>query len=145
MADNLRPTQAVQLYGNILGGQKVSVTREILAGSVDNTFFVAHRISKVAAVSYAPRVTGTGGAATIQIQRCQGTEAPGSGDDLITPLDLVGVTDTVQDATLTTTSAHLILAIGDRLVAEFAGTKTNVVGNLTVEIEMMKQDDSLPA
>lgn len=74
------------------------------------------------------------------IERCQGTETVGGGDDLVglTDLNMKGTINTVQTATVNTTGSRDILDIGDRLVlsadidaggtptvsAEYAGTVT---------------------
>lgn len=148
MADNLRPAQAVQLFDNIYAGQKFSVTRQILATAVDNVIFIAQRICKVTAASLVVRVKSAGaGTTVVMLERCQAVEAPTGGDDLLTAdLNLEGDVDKVQDGVLTTTSDDLILAIGDRLALYFTKTAlTSTVADFTVELEMMKQDDSLPA
>lgn len=58
----------------------------------------------------------------LKLERCQGTEAAASGDDLIaaTGVDLKGTANTVSDITLITTSGINILADGDRLMVHFA-------------------------
>ncbi len=49
--------------------------------------------------------------------------------------DLKGTVGTVQEGTLTATAASLLLAAGDRLSVDFAGTLTLVAG-LVVEVEL---------
>lgn len=152
MAENLRPNQAVQIYQDVYGGQKMVinhvlrapkqtvVTLEILEASVDNHFFVAREICRVKAITLIPRVAGTGAGTTVlTVTRCQGTEAPNGGDNLLqSTLNLEGSVDTVQNGTLTGTDADLILAVGDRLAVDYTKTAmTSVVANLSVELETM--------
>ncbi len=122
------------------GDQLYPVTRQIisvtiLAATVDNTIFIADRAYELESASYVPRVAGTGGAATLAIKKCTGTEAPTAGDAMTTAsADLVGTADTVQDLTLSATVANTQLADGDRIAIDLTGTLTNVVGNLTLTL-----------
>lgn len=102
-------------------------------------FFVADRTYEVVAIT---EVHGTAGsdasAVTLQIQRLQGTEAIGSGDDLLSSaFDLKGTADTVQFGTLTADKSVLVLERGDRLSLEDSGTLT-AVANLQVTV-LLKQ------
>jgi hypothetical protein len=67
----------------------------------------------------------------LQLQRCQGTEAAGSGDDLLASggFDLGGDNNTVYTATLQTTDeTRNDFADGDRLVAEFTAPIDTLAG-----------------
>jgi len=94
------------------------------------TIFVATKACTVKAISEV-HGTAAGQTATLQVERAQGTEANGAGDDLLTDnanagFDLEGTADTVQAGTLTGTGANLILAAGDRLNLVDAGTLTTL-------------------
>lgn len=124
----------------------LSVELEAVAGAIDNLIFTAQRICKVTAITYTPLVAGTdAGTVSLMVDRCQGTEAPGAGDNLMTGvLNLKGTIHTVQAGTLSATAAHLILEIGDRLAIDLTGAQTDVAGVLTVELEIQAQAGSLP-
>jgi len=104
----------------------VNQTYSLAADMVSGNFFIADRDYELAEVSVSWDVPSSSG--TLQIQRLQGTEAPGAGDDLLTAtVDLSAADDTVTRPALTTTTADLRLNRGDRLAAEWAGTVTNGV------------------
>lgn len=120
--------------------QHVSALIDINGTAVDHPFFTAIRRCKVVAIKATPAVAGTdAGAVSATVTRCQGTEAPASGDDLIgtTKINLKGTAHTVQSLVLTTTLANLILEVGDRLAVDVTGTLTAVVCNVTVLIAYM--------
>jgi len=113
----------------------VVLTKDILAGSVDNALFTSsvHRY-QVAYMSYLPRVAGSGGAATIDLTVCTGTQAPASGTtQLLAALDLVGVADTLQQATII--ASPTVISPGMRVAYNLTGTLTSVVGLLTVYLK----------
>ena len=60
----------------------VNQTYSLAADMVSGNFFIADRDYELAEVSVSWDVPSSSG--TLQIQRLQGTEAPGSGDDLLT-------------------------------------------------------------
>ena len=123
-----------------------TVEFEAQGGAIDTVVYTAQKICKVTAISYTPLVAGTdAGAVTVMVDRCQGTEAPGAGDDLMTAaLNLKGTAATVQNGTLTATTANLQLAIGDRLALDITGSPTDAAGVITIEVEMMAQSGSMP-
>jgi hypothetical protein len=100
------------------------------ADCVDQAFFIADRPYQVLSFREIHATAGTdGGAVTIMLTKDDGTEAPGAGDDLLTAgLDAKGTANTLQTGTLTATSAFLLLAAGDRLSLDFAGTVTSLAG-----------------
>lgn len=67
--------------------------------------------------------TAAGQTATVGIERLQGTETSGNGDQVVlaTGLDLEGTADTVQEGTIITASDVHIFAAGDRVGVELAG------------------------
>lgn len=100
---------------------------------VSGNFFVADRDYEVVEVLESHDAPSSSG--TLQIQRLQGTEAPGSGDDLLTStIDLSAADDTVVYPALTTTLTDRRLNRGDRLAAEFGGTVTNGVAVCVVVV-----------
>lgn len=98
------------------------------ADVIDRQFFVAPVACEVVAVSEVHGTAGSDGSAvTLQVERLQGTEAPGgNGDALLSPtINLKGTANTVQSGTLVTTTV-VQLAAGDRLGVNITGTTTAV-------------------
>jgi len=97
-------------------------------------FFVSERQYTVIAVAEVHGTAGSdAGAVTLQIERLQGTEAPDSGDELLsTAISLKATANTVQYGTLKTTEVVTIYR-GDRLCLKDAGTLT-AVANLAVTV-----------
>lgn len=97
-------------------------------------FFVAERQYVVLAVAEVHGTAGTDASAvTLQIERLQGTEAPDSGDALLsTALSLKATANTTQYGQLVTTGVTA-LERGDRLCLKDAGTLT-AVANLCVTV-----------
>jgi len=89
-------------------------------------FFIARRPYEVMEVAEVHGAAGTGGAATLDLERLQGTEALGSGDGIcVAEFDLEGTADTV----VTKKGVDLqnrTLEIGDRLALKDTGTLTSV-------------------
>jgi hypothetical protein len=81
-------------------------------------------------------VAGTGGgAATLDIRKCTGTQAPASGTTVLTgTFDLTTTANTVTTPALTT-GAVLSLAAGDRLACVLSGTLTSLVANYEVFLQ----------
>ena len=77
-------------------------------------FFIADRpyeVTKVDAIWRTPSSSGT-----LQVERLQGVEAKGAGDDLLTgTISIAGTAETVTAGTLIATKATLRLDTGDRL------------------------------
>lgn len=102
------------------------------------TFFVATTACIVKKVSCTYSNVGSSGA-LVQVERAQGTEANGAGDDLLTNntntgFDLTATANTVQVGTLVA-EATRTLAVGDRLNIVDAGTLTNLA-DLTISVEV---------
>ena len=103
------------------------------ADVVDQAFFIAPEPLEVVEIHEIHATKGTNGSAvTATVKRCQGTEAPDAGDDLLgtTKINLKGDDNTLQSPALTSTAAHLQLAAGDRLSVDVTGTTTAVAGAL---------------
>lgn len=114
--------KAVAKHAPVIVHQTYSLAADMVSGN----FFVADRAYEVMEVAESHDVPSTSG--TLMIQRLQGTEAPGSGDDLLTAtIDLSAADDTVVRPALTATVNDRRLERGDRLAAEFAGTVTSGV------------------
>jgi hypothetical protein len=96
------------------------------------TFWTAPFACTVIGFTEVHETAGTnGGAVTLQLERLQGTEAPGAGDELlITALNLKATANTVQQGNLTLVRSGGIglvnLSQGDRLALKDAGTLTNM-------------------
>ncbi len=76
------------------------------------------------------------GAMDIQVERIQSTEActGGNGDNLLSSaIDATGTADTVNNGTLTGTTANLDLSAGDRLCLNLTATP-NEVANMVVSV-----------
>jgi len=100
-------------------------------------FFVADKKCILLGVRAAWTTASTSG--TLQIQRLQGTEAKGSGDDLLSStIAMSGTAETANSGTLTTTMAYRTLNAGDRLCLESAGTLSSGAGLVvTVALEQV--------
>lgn len=115
-----------------LTGETVFITHPVDASSVDTQLFISTGAWQVVSVEEAHTVAGNdGGAVTIMVNKCTGTQAPSAGNATLTgTLDLKGAANTVQAGTLTATTADLQLADGDRLCADFTGTLTTLAGGV---------------
>lgn len=103
-------------------------------------FFVACKKCIVRAIREVHTVKASDSSAvTLTIERLQGTETSGNGDDLLaSTFSLKGDAETVLSGALTTTVADLILTAGDRLNMVDTGVLTAVDGVcVTVELEQV--------
>jgi alcohol dehydrogenase YqhD (iron-dependent ADH family) len=99
---------------------------------VDTTAFIADRAYTVTKVRAVNTIAGTGGAASVDVKKCTGTQAPASGTTMLTAaFDLTTTANTVTTPTLTT-GAVLTLAAGDRIALDFTGTLTSLVGLIEI-------------
>lgn len=139
--------ETIQKYQNVIAGLRMSMSFQLKVIASHN-LYTASAIERVVSILYVPSTVGSDGSATtIQIQRLQGTEDESAGNDLLdTVFDLKGTVNTVQVGVLTTAIAAGtdVLAIGDRLGVEIAGTTTAAIGALTIVTMTMAQADSLP-
>lgn len=100
--------------------------------ATDRVFFVAPVACTIVAISQVHSVAA-GGASKLQVVKDTSTNAPGAGTDLLTNntntgFDLNATANTVQNGTLTATTADLSLAAGDRLAIDFANTIQSTAG-----------------
>lgn len=122
---------------------KIVVTSNhwLVADMVDRNFFVAPFRCKVEKIQYVATTPESAGTLTTIIRRCQGVEAPASGDALMTAADMVGaalVTMTVYTATLTGTTALLVLEAGDRLAIDFTDDVAGELAGLNYTVTLTK-------
>ena len=104
------------------------------ADALDTIFFVADRKYRVTDIDAVWGTAESTGAMDIQVDRLQGTEACGSGDNLLNAvLDATATANTVLTGTLTTTKASLLLAVTDRLCVDLTATP-NEVANMVVTV-----------
>lgn len=83
--------------------------------------------SELVAVKEVHGTAGSDGSAvTLAVERLQGTETSGNGDQVATGINLKGTANTTQTATLTTTASNLVFAAGDRVGINVTGTTTAV-------------------
>lgn len=119
----------------------VSVSLSTNALCIDQNVFIADRALQVTRIDYNHATAGTDGSAVnLQVAKQTGTQAIGSGTNLLTNNTNAGFNckatiNTVQNGTLTGTTASLQLAAGDRLALDFAGTVTSLAG-VTVTIQL---------
>lgn len=109
---------------------------QLVADMVDKNFFCADRPVKTLSIQYVATTPESAGTCGFIIRRCQGTEAPSAGDALAT-VDAVGaalVANTVYTATLTATTADLLLAAGDRYAIDFTGDTPGELAGLSVTV-----------
>lgn len=98
----------------------------------DRIFFVATQAYQVTKVRcHFETAESTGDSGFLQISKCTSTTAAESGTALLTNnsndgFDLKATPKTTQTGTLTSTTANLQLAAGDRLVCDIAGTLSDV-------------------
>jgi len=97
------------------------------ATAVDRNVFIADRPYQLRSIEEAHSTASSSG--TLDVEKCSGTTAPGSGTSMCTgTLSLAGTANTTVAGTLSTTAANTLLADGDRLAFDFGGTVTNLVG-----------------
>lgn len=120
--------RTVPLYWTIPGAQAATATNY-------GVVWIADKTCVVTGFQEIHQTAGTDGSAvTLQLEKLTGTEAPGSGSELLsTALSLKATANTLQEADLVETITTRQLLAGDRLCLKDAGTLTSVA-NLTVLI-----------
>lgn len=119
----------------------VTTSFQLAADMVDRSFFIAPFRVKVESIDYVATTPESAGTLTTIVRRCQGTEAPASGDALMTAADMVGaalVTQTVYNATLTGTTALLYLEKGDRLAVDFTDDTAGELAGLVYTVVLSR-------
>jgi hypothetical protein len=113
----------------------------IAATTVDSNVFIATGPCEVVGVSEVHTVAGSdGGAVTLDVTKCDGTEAPASGVTVLSStIDLKGTANTVVNRTLTATRADRKLIAGERLGINVTGTLTALAGGVvTIRIKRLQ-------
>jgi hypothetical protein len=106
----------------------IHISEALTSTDATRTVFVALRACRLKAVKEVHSTASSSG--TLQVEKCTGTQAPGSGTNLLTgTMTLAGTANTVVSGTLIATVASLTLAAGDRLSVVIAGTMTNLAGS----------------
>ncbi|HWP39750.1 MAG TPA: hypothetical protein VNL70_02405, partial [Tepidisphaeraceae bacterium] len=127
-------TYTLPAASQTLGHISVPVALGAAATHVDGVFFIADRPYKVTDIDAIWAVAESTGSMDVMVERLQGTEACGSGDDLLAAaIDATGTANTVNNGTLTATTANLTLAAGDRLCLDLTATP-NEITNLVVTV-----------
>lgn len=127
---------AIDLTGS--GAFTISHNLTIASSACADIFFIATRQVRVTKVSWV-HATAAGAAATVTIERLQGTEEVAAGDDLLgsTKIDANAAANTVQTPALTSTAANLVLAVGDRLaIKKASGTNLGSLANACISVEL---------
>lgn len=111
---------------------QIQVTYAMLAnGSLaDQAIFLANRAYRIIGIREVHSTAGSdAGTVTIHVEKETGTTAPAGGTTVMSgTFNAKGTANTVQAATLSTTTADTILAAGDRLSVDFTGTLTALAG-----------------
>lgn len=119
-------------------GRELSpVNHSFAAAGVADIIHIATQRERVRKFSEV-HATVAGQAGTLTLERLQGTEAPGSGDDLLgtTKVDLTATINTVQSPALTATVANLVLEKGDRLALKLASGAATSLANACATVEL---------
>lgn len=114
----------------------------LVADQIDQSFFVANVPCEVIAAREVHTTAESGGTLNIQLVRQQGTEAPASGDALLTNNTNAGwagtgTAQTVQVGTLIATQATKQLAVGDRLGLDFTGDVAGELAGTCVTVALL--------
>lgn len=131
---NVEPTLST---GGTLGDVVITQAYGPSATDHESTpFFIVDKSYTVTAVDVAWAVAETTGAMDVMVQRLQGTEACGAGDDLLAAVvDATATANTVTSPALTATTALLNLSDGERLCVELTATPNEIEG-LVVSVKL---------
>lgn len=127
----------VSINGPLAQGVKTVTFNLTANGSLGTqTFFICDNIYTITSINYSAKTQGTG-TLTCNVTKDSGTNAPGAGVSLQTgTFDCVAIANnTVTAGVLTTTTANLTTAVGDRLAILFTGTVSTLAG-VTVTVTM---------
>lgn len=121
------PSVAYRKAGILVVSANLSGTQPVTAGNW-GVFFIAPYKCVVLGIDAVWDTASSSG--TLNVERIQGTETKGSGNDLLSStIDTSGTAETVNAGTLITTSTgNLELADGDRLGLVNGGTLTSGAG-----------------
>ncbi len=127
----------VSITGPLSQGSKTVTFNLTANGSLGTqTFFICDNIYTITGIRYSAKTQGTG-TLTCNVTKDTGTQAPGAGVSLQSgTFDCVTIANnTVTTGTLTSTTADLTTAVGDRLAILFTGTVSTLAG-VTVTVTM---------
>lgn len=125
------------ITGPLAQGAKTVTFNLAANGSLGTqTFFICDNVYTITGISYSAKTQGTG-TLTCNVTKDTGTQAPGAGVSLQTgTFDCVAIANnTVTAGVLTSTTANLTTAVGDRLAILFTGTVSTLAG-VTVTVTM---------
>ena len=109
------------------------------AGVVDRVVGIIPVKSELVAV-YEVHGTAADKTQTLSIERLQGTETSGNGDDVVdATIDLEGTADTVQEGTIVTTDNIHIFEAGDRVGTDVSATGS-AVASMVVSLQFRPCD-----
>lgn len=118
------------------GGKGAMIVYNMQANGdiVDQHFFLANCDYIVSRIDEVHSAAGTnGGAVTLDVKKCTGTQAPSAGTTLLSAVFSLKTTpNVVQNGALTATAADLRLAPGNRISIDVTGTMTAVAGVVVV-------------
>ncbi len=109
-------------------------TGPLVTASVDTIVFLADRAYTITDIDYIHQVKESAGTLTVMPERLQGTEAVAAGNDLVTTaFDATSiVANTTTTGALTSTTAFLTLAAGDRIGLDFTDDTAGELANVCV-------------
>lgn len=125
------------IAGAIVDPYKTVMVPLVLATSaIDQWVFIAPRAMKLAGIKEV-HTTKASDSGSIVVRKATGTQSITAGTALhATAIDLTAANDTTQTVTLTSSTAALTMAAGDRLSFDFSGTLTAFAGGA---VELMFQ------
>lgn len=108
----------------------------VVANAVDTIFFIADRDYRVSKITAVWAVAETTGSMDIMVEKLTGTTACASGTDVMSAaIAGTGTANTVNTASLSTTTTSLELAAGNRLCVDLTVTP-NEVSQMTVTVTL---------
>lgn len=130
------PVGVSVINGLTVGQKTVTFNLQNNASLGTQTFFICDKIYTITSINYVHKTQATG-TLTCNITKDTGTQAPGAGVSLQSgTFNCVTIANnTVTAGTLTSTTANLTTAVGDRLSILFTGSVATLAG-VTVTITM---------
>lgn len=127
---------SVGLWINLKRVSMVECRALLIADMIDQSCFTADRPYVVSKITEIHTTAEAGGTLTIIPRKQTTTQACASGASLATALNGVGTAQTLQSATLTTTSADLLLSSGDRLCMDFTDDTAGELAGVTMTFQL---------
>lgn len=120
-----------------IGDTTVSFRAVAVADMVDGIAFIADRgytVTRIDQIHITPETAGT---VDIMPRKCEGVEAPASGQALLSAaFDGTATAETVQNGSLTSTGADLIMVAGDRLCVDYSGDTAGELVGVTITFSL---------